>query len=96
MKVRFSNLFLDCAALTVASTDSICYCLDVLHSSFESSEAFSCCKLVMAVVIGKLSGSHLAVICQPELCSLVDLVLLKAIEESSLYYCRMNHCGNAP
>ena len=41
MKVRFSNLFLDCAALTVASTDSICYCLDVLHLSFESSAAVS-------------------------------------------------------
>ena len=51
MKVRFSNLFLECAALTEASTDSICYRLDVLHLSFESSAAVSCCKLVMAVVI---------------------------------------------
>ena len=51
MKVRFSNWFLGCAALIVSSTDSICYSLDVLHLSFESSAAVSCCKLVMAVVI---------------------------------------------
>ena len=79
MKVRFSSLFLDCAALKVASTDSICYCLDVLHLSFESSAAVSFWQLSYREVDRQSSGSYMAArIMQP--CRLEKLFILGLVK----------------
>ena len=78
MKVR---LFLDCPALTVASTHSICYCFDVLHLSFESSAAVSFWQLSYREVVRQSSGSYMAArIMQPcKLEKLFSLGLVKNI-----------------